>query len=108
MKTTHDEIRLHRVALRRQLAERAIHLAMSNEWGQAVEVNRRLVEEFDPDAAAWNRLGKAYVQLERITEAYAAYEATLKLDPTNTIAQRQRTRLAANFAQQVPLPIASS
>src|SRR5947209_4656732 len=68
---------------------------MSGTWDEAVEVNRRLVEEFDPDVEAWNRLGKAYAQLGRIAEARSAYDATLKLDPSNTIAQRNRQRLAA-------------
>lgn len=80
---------------RRQLAEQAINLAMSGEWHEAVEVNTRLVEEFDPDVEAWNRLGKAYAQLGRIADARAAYESALKLDPNNTIAQRNRQRLAA-------------
>ena len=64
--------------LRRQLAERAINLAMANDWHQAIEVNRRLLEEFDPDVEAWNRLGKAYAQLGRIADARAAYESALK------------------------------
>ena len=66
--------------LRRQLAERAINLAMSGNWSEAVEVNRRLVEELEPDVEAWNRLGKAYAQLGRIADARAAYGATLKID----------------------------
>jgi len=80
---------------RRQLAEQAINLAMSNQWQQAIELNTRLVEEFTPDAEAYNRLGKAYAQLGRNSDARGAYEAALKIDPTNTIAQRNVTRLAA-------------
>src|SRR5689334_18405190 len=80
---------------RRKLAEHAINLAMSGSWDEAVEVNRRLVEEFDPDVEAWNRLGKAYAQLGRIADARVAYDSALALDPSNTIAQRNRQRLAA-------------
>ena len=80
---------------RRKLAEHAINLAMSGSWDEAVEVNRRLVEEFDPDVEAWNRLGKAYAQLGRIAEARTAYDSAIALDPSNTIAQRNRQRLAA-------------
>ncbi len=79
---------------RRKLAEHAINLAMSGSWEEAVEVNRRLVEEFDPDVEAWNRLGKAYAQLGRIAEARGSYDAALALDPSNAIAQRNRQRLA--------------
>jgi len=84
-----------KVRRRRQLAEQAINLAMSNQWQQAIEVNTRLVEEFTPDAEAYNRLGKAYAQLGRNSDARGAYESALKIDPTNTIAQRNATRLAA-------------
>jgi hypothetical protein len=90
--------------VRRQLAERAINLAMSGEWPEAVEVNRRLVEEFEPDVEAWNRLGKAYAQLGRIADARAAYESALKIDPNNTIAQRNRQRLAAIKDEALPAP----
>lgn len=88
--------------VRRQLAERAINLAMSGEWQQAIEVNRRLVEEFEPDVEAWNRLGKAYSQLGRIADARAAYESSLKIDPNNTIALRNRQRLAAIKDESLP------
>ena len=91
-----------KVRVRRQLAELAINLAMANDWQQALEVNRRLVEEFEPDVEAWNRLGKAYSQLGRIADARVAYEAALKIDPTNTIALRNRTRLAAIKDESVP------
>ena len=101
MTVTNEQTRMHRVAVRRHLAERAITLALSSEWGQAIAVNRRLIEEFAPDAAAWNRLGTAYAHLDRLPEASAAYEATLALDPTNAIAQRQRTRLVT-YAPHAP------
>jgi tetratricopeptide (TPR) repeat protein len=88
--------------LRRQLAERAINLAMSGNWTEAVEVNRRLIEELEPDVEAWNRLGKAYAQLGRIADARGAYEAALKLDPSNTIAQRNLHRLASIKEEAMP------
>ena len=88
--------------LRRQLAEHAINLAMSGNWPEAVEVNRRLIEEIEPDVEAWNRLGKAYAQLGRIADARAAYGAALKIDASNTIAQRNLQRLAAIKEEAVP------
>jgi len=80
---------------RRQLAEQAINLAMAGEWVEAIEVNRRLIDDWGPDVEAWNRLGKAYGQLGRITDARAAYESALKIDPNNAIAQRNLQRLSA-------------
>ena len=83
-----------RQRIRRQLVERAIELAMRNSWEEAVETNRRLVENFEPDVEAWNRLGKAYGELGRITEAREAYTRALGIDATNAIAQRNVQRLS--------------
>jgi tetratricopeptide (TPR) repeat protein len=79
---------------RRQLAEQAVVLAMQNKWDQAAAVNLRIVEEFDADTETWNRLGKAYAQLGRIRDARRAYSESLRLDPTNSIAQRNLQRLS--------------
>lgn len=89
---------------RRQLAEQAINLAMSGDWPQAVEVNRQLVEEFEPDVESWNRLGKAYAQLGRIADARGAYDSALKIDPNNTIAQRNLHRLSAIKEEEIATP----
>jgi len=84
-----------KIRLRRKLTEQAIGNAMSNQWIEAIETNQQLVDDFGPDVEAYNRLGKAYAQLGRITDARGAYESSIKIDPTNTIAQRNIQRLAA-------------
>ena len=78
---------------RRQLIERAIELAMRNAWKEAAETNRRLVQDFEPDVEAWNRLGKAYAELGRIADARDAYNKSLSIEPSNVIAQRNVHRL---------------
>lgn len=94
-----------KVRLRRKLTEQAISNAMSNQWAEAIETNQQLVDEFGPDVEAYNRLGKAYAQLGRITDGRGAYESSLKIDPTNTIAQRNIQRLSA--LKDAPLSAAS-
>jgi tetratricopeptide (TPR) repeat protein len=79
---------------RRQLVEQAVLLAMQNKWEQAAAVNSRIVDSYVPDTETWNRLGKAYGQLNRIRDARQAYNEALRLDPTNSIAQRNLQRLA--------------
>lgn len=79
---------------RRQLSDQAIALAMQSKWDQAATVNKRIVDDYGPDVETWNRLGKAYVQLGRIRDARSAYNEALRVDPTNTIAQRNLQRLA--------------
>jgi tetratricopeptide (TPR) repeat protein len=88
---------------RRQLTERSIELAMRNSWEEAAEANRRLVEQFEPDVEAWNRLGKAFAELGRIGDAREAYNHALSIEPGNAIAQRNATRLSLIKDSVVPV-----
>ena len=84
----------NRRARRRQLAQQAISLAMQSRWQEAAEVNQHLVELVPDDSQAYNRLGKAYTELGRITDARNAYEQALRSDAANLIAQRNLERLS--------------
>jgi hypothetical protein len=88
---------------RRQLIERSIELAMRNSWEEAAEANRRLVEQFEPDVEAWNRLGKAYAELGRIADAREAYNHALTVEPANAIALRNTLRLSLIRGDVVPV-----
>ncbi|MBI4507210.1 MAG: tetratricopeptide repeat protein [Chloroflexi bacterium] len=78
---------------RRRLTDQAIRSALENRWEDAVASNRQLLE-LDPNSVeALNRLGKAYSELGHYAEARAAYARALELDRTNTIAQKNLTRL---------------
>jgi hypothetical protein len=81
--------------LRRQRAERAIQLAMQGQWEEAAAVNRAIISGFPKDVDAYNRLGKALTELGRYPNAREAYSKTLELDPYNSIAQRNLSRLAS-------------
>lgn len=89
---------------RRQLVERAIELAMRNAWEEAAETNRRLVQQFDADVEAWNRLGKAYSELGHIQDARGAYAKALEIEPGNTIAQRNANRLSLIKSATITVP----
>lgn len=82
-----------RARQKRQLAEQAIKLAMQNQWQEAVDANRQILELAPEETEAWNRLGKALSELGRYAEAHDAYGETLKHDPSNTIALKQTRRL---------------
>jgi tetratricopeptide (TPR) repeat protein len=88
-----------RQRLRRVLPERAIALAMQNRWQEAVDVNRTLLKLDPNDADAYNRLGKALLELGNIGEAYEAYKRAVELAPTNMIAQKNMQRLAPLMQQ---------
>jgi hypothetical protein len=79
---------------RRQSTEQAIQLAIQGRWDEAEQLNRQLLAAFPDDTDAHNRLGKALTELGRYSEARASYTRTLEIDPTNSIARKNLTRLA--------------
>ena len=54
------------VSLRRRGSKQAIALAMQGRWREAVAANKSLIESFPNDVDAYNRLGRAYMELESI------------------------------------------
>ena len=82
------------VRLRRQRSKQAIALALQGQWREAVEVNKSLIESFPNDVDAYNRLGRAYMELGEYSQAREAYSRAIELDPYNTIARKNLHRLA--------------
>jgi tetratricopeptide (TPR) repeat protein len=76
------------------MADQAVKLAMQNQWQEAVDINRQIIDLAPEEADAWNRLGKALSELGRYAEARDAYDEALKRDPNNAIAQKQIKRLS--------------
>ena len=84
-----------RTKLGRKLAQEAIALAVEGRWEEAVAANKTLVERFPDDVAAYNRLGRAYIELGSFDQAEEAYRKTLEVDPGNSIASKNIERLKA-------------
>ncbi|MBI4235948.1 MAG: tetratricopeptide repeat protein, partial [Chloroflexi bacterium] len=82
------------VRTRRAKVEQAIALALRNQWAEAAEVNRALLEMTPDDVEALNRLVKALLELGRYAEAREALEKVLRIAPHNTIARKNLDRLA--------------
>jgi len=78
----------------RQRSKQAIALAMEGRWREAVATNKSLVESFPNDVDAYNRLGRAYMELGEYSQSREAYTRALELDPYNTIAQKNLQRLS--------------
>jgi tetratricopeptide (TPR) repeat protein len=89
---TREEERL--VRYRQQRSKEAIDLAMQGRWQEAVEVNREIIENFPKDVDAYNRLGRAYMELGQYAESVEAYSQTVAMDPYNAIANRNLRRIA--------------
>ena len=80
--------------LRRQTSRQAIALAMEGRWREAVTANQHLIESFPNDVDAYNRLGRAHMELGEYALAKEAYQKAIKVDPYNTIAQKNLNRLS--------------
>lgn len=78
---------------KRLLGESARRAALDGQWEEAIALNQEIIERFQPDAEAYNRLGRAYLALDRLPEAAEAYSNSLRVDPANLIARRNLQRL---------------
>jgi tetratricopeptide (TPR) repeat protein len=87
--------------LRRKASQEAISLAMQSRWQEAVTVNQSILELFPTDIDAYNRLGRAFMELGEFAKAKEAYSRGLELDPNNAIAQKNLQRLSLLPASKV-------
>ncbi len=80
---------------RQRHTDTAIQLARANRWEEAASANRAVLKLFPNDADSHNRLGKALMELGRVSQAKKAYKRALELDATNQIARKNLERLNA-------------
>ena len=78
---------------KRMKSNEAISLATHGKWQDAVVLNREIVEAFPDDVEALNRLGKAYAETGRYSEARKSLERSLQIAPTNSIARKNLERM---------------
>lgn len=94
-----------KVRLKRLKIEQAVNMAMQSRWPEAAELNRQLVDEYPKEVEAHNRLGRALLELGRFEEAREAYNHALRLEPMNTIAQKNVQRLDTLMAEAAAVPV---
>ena len=82
------------VGQRWRRSQQAIALAMEGRWREAVSANQSLIESFPNDVNAYNRLGRAYMELGEYSQAEEAYRRAMGLDPYNAIAKKNLERLS--------------
>ena len=83
------------VRLLKERTREAIGLAMDGRWKEAAAVNRELTQAAPTDVDAWNRLGKALLELGDARGATKAFRGAIAIDPTSAIARKNLDRLAA-------------
>jgi tetratricopeptide (TPR) repeat protein len=86
---------VERVKPRAMYVEEAIQFALESRWGEALAVNRALLERHGEDEETFNRLGKALSELGQAEEALDAYQKSLRINPLNIIAQKNVRKLSA-------------
>ena len=78
----------------RRNSRQAIDLAMEGRWREAVAANKSIIESYPDDVDAYNRLGRAYMELGEYSLARIAYSRAKEIDPYSTIAERNLRRLS--------------
>lgn len=84
---------------KRRLVERALELAGEGRWEDAEQINRDILARFPRDFEAMNRLGKAFAEQHRYSDARDTYQKVLEIEPTNPIARKNVARMELLSAQ---------
>lgn len=84
------------------LRQQAIEAAKNREWSQAVSVNSQILENNPEDTNALNRLGVAYIQLDKKTAAKDAFQKVLDVDSSNALAKKHLQKLKSNQVATLP------
>lgn len=69
------------------LEQQAIEAAMDSNWEQAVALNKKITKLMPEEIAAFQRLGYALLQTNKLKEAAKQFKMVLKLQPKNNIAE---------------------
>ena len=87
------------------MSQEAINLAMQSRWKEAVAVNLNIIENMPTEIDAYNRLGKAYMEMVELDHASEAYTKVLQMDADNNIALKNLNRIAQLKAAKLPAKI---
>ena len=68
------------------LTQKAVSLALSGNWEEAIKLNKQILETNSKDIDALNRLARSYAEVGKIEEAKKCAEKVLKIDSFNRIA----------------------
>jgi hypothetical protein len=92
-----------KVKLKRRGTKEAIALAMQGKWQDAVDANKAILASFPDDVDAYNRLGRAYLELGDYAQSREAYNRAIGLDPYNAIAKKNLDKLSHLREEKAPV-----
>jgi tetratricopeptide (TPR) repeat protein len=76
-----------------KLQQRAVNAAKSQNWEQAAQINQELLELKPLDPRTLNRLGAAYLQLNKPRKAQQTFKQVLVTDRSNKLALKHLERI---------------
>ena len=82
---------LHKV--KEDRTKKAVDHAVNFSWKEAVDINEMIIEDFPWDLEAYNRLGKAFLELGKNRKASDAFRCALVISPKSPIANKNLDRL---------------
>lgn len=75
------------------LAQKAVSLAISGQWTEALNVNLEILHKNPNDLDTLNRLCRCYIELSEIKNCKKMAQKVLSIDPQNAIATRCMSKL---------------
>jgi|GEM_PF-678374 len=76
------------------MSQEAIKAALANDWERALKLNEGLLKKYPDDINIMNRLARSLGETGKVSQARKIYQDVLKLDPYNSIAEKNLHRLS--------------
>jgi hypothetical protein len=76
------------------MSQEAIKAALANDWERALKLNEGLLKKYPDDINIMNRLARSLGETGKVSQARKLYQDVLKLDPYNSIAEKNLHRLS--------------
>jgi len=77
-----------------RLQRQAIDAAINCKWDEALTINKQLLAQQPENIECLNRIAKSYFELGDFDRAKKFYQDVIKIDPYNTIAQKNIKRVS--------------
>ena len=78
---------------KKEMTQKAIKLATEAKWPEAALMNQNIIEDFPWDLDAFNRLGKAFIEMGYKNKASKAFKCALTISSNSVIAKKNLDRL---------------
>jgi tetratricopeptide (TPR) repeat protein len=84
------------------LEKKAIKLALTENWQEAIAINQEILHEDTKNLKAKIRLGRAYLQTKDFKKAEKLFKEVLNIDPINQVAKKNYELAKNQRSEQTP------